>query len=273
MQLKCIFDLLNKPFSMIKMLKMILFPVLFILMWSPSILSAIDLVSKVYIWEDLLKTKLNPGMERTILTGSTPLFEDIKVSVQIPTKSTSPGIRINAEYEELLIVKDGVVDVGLNGVKSKVSAGDVVLICAGEEYNIANASDKPAACFIFSWKTRSTPTGNDLNRKSAVYRWEDLAFVPSDKGGRRNVMQRPTTRLEELEIHVTTLNAGLPSHAAHTHSDDEFILVKTGNVEMSVSGMPYKAGVGSLYFLKGEDPHGIRNIGNTACEYYAIRMK
>jgi quercetin dioxygenase-like cupin family protein len=232
-----------------------------------------NLVSKVYLWEDLMKTKLSPGKERTILEGSTPLFENIKVCVLIPGKKESSGIRTMAENEELVIVKDGVADVVLNGVKSTMSAGDVMLVCAGDGYSIVNGSDKPAACFVFRWKTRSTPLVINPDRKSTIYRWDDLSFVPSERGGRKNVLQRSTARLNEIEIHATTLNAYLPSHAAHTHPDDEFILVKTGNVEMAVSGIPYKAGAGSLYFLKGEDPHGICNIGDGTCEYYAIRMK
>jgi uncharacterized cupin superfamily protein len=232
-----------------------------------------NLVSKVYTWEDLMKTRLSSGEERKILEGSSPLFENIKVSVLIPGKGDSPGIRTNADYEELLIMKDGVADVILNDVKCTISAGDVMLVCAGDGYSIVSGSDQPAACFIFGWKTRSTPPVNNPDKKSTIYRWGDLTFVPSDRGGRKNVLQRPTARLNEIEIHTTTLNANLSSHAAHTHPDDEFILVKTGNVEMSVSGSPFPAGAGSLYFLCGKDLHGIRNIGDVACEYYAIRMK
>jgi (S)-ureidoglycine aminohydrolase len=232
-----------------------------------------NLVSKVYPWENLIKTKLSSGKERTILEGITPLFESMKVSVLILGKNESISIPTNAENEELVILKDGVANVVLDSVKSTMSAGDVMLVCAGGGFSIVNNSEKPAMCFVFRWKTRSISRGINNDRNSAIYRWDDLTFVPSERGGRRNVLQRSTARLDEIEIHATTLKAALPSHAAHTHPDDEFILVKTGNVEMSVSGKSYKAGVGSLYFLKGEDLHGIRNIGDAACEYYAIRMK
>jgi (S)-ureidoglycine aminohydrolase len=234
-----------------------------------------NLVSKVYHWQDLFETKSLQGTERTILAGCTPVFSNIeaRATTLFPGNRVTSAADNNSGYEELIIVKEGVPDIVLNGTRALVEEGGVILVCPADEYLIINNFNKPVSWYTFRWKAKSFPPEEKLNKKSVVFQWDNLAFLPSENGGRRNVMQRATAQLNELEIHVTTLKAGLPSHAAHTHPDDEFILVKTGNVEMSVSGKPYKAGAGSLYFLKGEDPHGIRNIGDVACEYYAIRMK
>lgn len=72
-------------------------------------------------------------------------------------------------------------------------------------------------------------------------------------------------------MHATTLKEGVASHAAHTHADEEIILVKSGTVEETINGTPYKLGPGSVIFLSNDDPHGIRNAGEGQCEYYAIR--
>jgi (S)-ureidoglycine aminohydrolase len=233
------------------------------------------LVSRVYLWEEMFETRSLQGNDKSILVGSTPVFSYLEVhavTLSAGNKITS-GADKRSGFEELIIVKEGVVDFILNGTRTVVEEGDVILVCPGDEHVMINNSDKPATWYVFRWKAKSLPPEEIINRKSAIFQWDNLTFIPSENGGRRNVLQRATAQLTELEIHVTTLKAGLPSHAAHTHPDDEFILVKTGNVEMSVSGKPYPAGPGSLYFLCGKDPHGIRNIGNTACEYYAIRMK
>ena len=256
------------------MINSILLSVIFFLLCSFSNTQE-NLVSKVYLWQDLFETKSLQGTDKSILAGSTPVFSNIEVhaTTLFPRNKVTSAADKYPGYEKLIIVKEGVLDFVINGARSLVEEGGVILVCTDDEYVIINNFDKPATWYTFRWKAKSIPPEEKLNKKSAVFQWDDLAFVPSANGGRRNVLQRPTAQLNELEIHVTTLNAGLPSHAAHTHTDDEFILVKTGNVEMSVSGKPYKAGAGSLYFLKGEDPHGIRNIGDVACEYYAIRMK
>jgi uncharacterized cupin superfamily protein len=256
------------------MIKSILLSVIFFLLWFfPN--SQENLVSKICLWEDLVETRSLHGTDKIILEGGTPVFSKIEVHAT----SLFPGKKIASEadkypgYEELIIVKEGVPEFILNGSRALVKEGGVILVCPDDKYVVINSTDKPTTWYTFRWKAKSFSPEEKLNKKSAVFQWNDLTFKPSENGGRRNVLQRPTAQLTELEIHVTTLKARLPSHAAHTHPDDEFILVKTGNVEMSVSGKPYKAGAGSLYFLKGEDPHGIRNIGDIACEYYAIRMK
>jgi quercetin dioxygenase-like cupin family protein len=84
-------------------------------------------------------------------------------------------------------------------------------------------------------------------------------------------MQQELSALKELEIHVTTLNNGLSSHSGHSHDDEEFVLVRYGNVEMDLDGTHYKGGPGSLFFLTSQGTHSINNIGSTPCEYYAIR--
>lgn len=84
-------------------------------------------------------------------------------------------------------------------------------------------------------------------------------------------MRQPTSMLKELEMHVTTLNEGLPSHSPHSHPDEEIILVRFGTVEEMIKDTSYKLGPGSVIFLTNNDFHGIRNAGKGKCEYYAIR--
>ena len=105
------------------------------------------------------------------------------------------------------------------------------------------------------------------------YDWDDVAFTATSKGGKRQFMRRPTATLNELEMHVTTLNEGVTSHAEHIHSDEEIILVIKGEVEESINGTGYKAGPGSLFLLVDEDSHEISNAGKGQCEYFAFRWK
>ena len=46
-------------------------------------------------------------------------------------------------------------------------------------------------------------------------------------------MQQPTATLDELEIHITTLNKGETPHAPHQHPDEELVIVKEGTVEVA----------------------------------------
>ena len=104
-----------------------------------------------------------------------------------------------------------------------------------------------------------------------IKEWNDIEFTVNANGGRRDIMRQPVSALKELEMHTTQLKEGLPSHSSHTHADEEIILVRFGRVEESINGKTFQCGLGSVLFLTNDDDHGIRNVGEGPCEYYAIR--
>ena len=98
---------------------------------------------------------------------------------------------------------------------------------------------------------------------SRAWVWESLAFRPNAFGGRRDVNNSPTATLRVFEAHVTTLNAGLRSHAPHRHGQEEFIVVKEGTIEAHINGRTQRAGPGSLLFYASNDAHNVTNVGDT----------
>ena len=90
---------------------------------------------------------------------------------------------------------------------------------------------------------------------------------------RRTVMQAPTPTLEELEIHITTLNAGQVSHEPHRHPAEELLIVKEGQVETLQNGKATRLGPGSIIFHSSNDLHNIRNVGSIPATYHVIQWK
>jgi (S)-ureidoglycine aminohydrolase len=74
-------------------------------------------------------------------------------------------------------------------------------------------------------------------------------------------------------MHTTALNAGLDSHAPHTHKEEEIILILRGNVQMNIGGIFYKAGQGDVVFLSSGVSHNLTNTGNEQCEYFAFQWR
>ena len=68
-------------------------------------------------------------------------------------------------------------------------------------------------------------------QRSTTFEWAGLEAKPTPIGVRRDVMRAATPTLEELEIHITTLNAGQVSHEPHRHQAEELLIVKEGMVE------------------------------------------
>jgi quercetin dioxygenase-like cupin family protein len=106
---------------------------------------------------------------------------------------------------------------------------------------------------------------------STVFDWNSLTVVPNKTGAVRTVVRRPTATLDELEIHITTLNPGETPHAPHQHPDEELLIVKEGTVEALVNGQTKRVGPGSIIFQAANQPHSIRNVGDSPATYHVIK--
>jgi quercetin dioxygenase-like cupin family protein len=106
---------------------------------------------------------------------------------------------------------------------------------------------------------------------STVFDWTAMTARPTKVGEVRQVVQQPTATLDELEIHVTTLNPGQTSHAPHQHPDEEVLIIKEGTVESLVNGQLRRIGPGSVIFQAANQLHGIRNVGDVPATYHVIK--
>lgn len=105
---------------------------------------------------------------------------------------------------------------------------------------------------------------------STAFDWNAVAVRETKVGSSRQVVRSPTATLDELEIHVTTLNAGQTSHAPHQHPNEELLIVKEGTVEALVAGEWKRLGVGSVIFQASNQLHAIRNAGTGPATYHVV---
>ena len=110
-------------------------------------------------------------------------------------------------------------------------------------------------------------------QRSTTFEWAGLEARPTPTGMRRTVMQAPTPTLDELEIHITTLNVGQVSHEPHRHPAEELLIVKDGMVETLQNGKATRLGPGSIIFHSSNDLHNIRNVGSIPATYHVIQWK
>ncbi len=106
--------------------------------------------------------------------------------------------------------------------------------------------------------------------RSTSLSWEEIVQkVPS--GGRASqVFRDPTATLDELELHVTFLPAGISSHPPHRHPNEEIIIIREGTVEALVAGETRRLGPGAVIFQASNDLHAITNVGTTTAVYHVI---
>lgn len=230
--------------------------------------------SSAYDWEKLKVRKTGEGELRNILSGPTQTLDRFEAkAITLEPGQTAKEHEVAAGFDELIIVKDGAVVCRVNGAETRLGEGSVVVLSPGDKAAIRNEDKSAAAYYSFLFMPKPKPgSGPTAQATSPIIKdWKETKFKPSEKGGSRSILKQPTSRLKQLEMHTTTLKEGLPSHAAHQHPDEEIILVRYGSVEETINDKAFRVGPGSVIFLGSNDKHGIRNAGQGACEYYAIR--
>jgi quercetin dioxygenase-like cupin family protein len=105
---------------------------------------------------------------------------------------------------------------------------------------------------------------------STAWPWQDLQAKKTDVGELRTVVRQPTRTLDELEMHITTLNPHTASHQPHTHPNEEMVILKEGTLQAHVNGREIVIGPGSVLFFASMQPHAVQNVGDTPATYFVI---
>lgn len=212
----------------------------------------------------------------TVLRGSTSYFDDFQVDlVTIHPGDTASLKEKLDDMEELVIVKEGTLKVTINDAGKSVGPGSIAFVLPGDEHIYENASKKNVSYYLFKFKAKST-TDNQRgvnNGGSFIMNWEDVTLKPTDKGSLRSFFNRPTATCSKFEMHVTSLNEGLASHAPHTHPEEEIVLMLKGKARMNIDNKYYDAAPGAIIFLASGVPHALQNTGKGPAEYFAFQWR
>ncbi len=123
--------------------------------------------------------------------------------------------------------------------------------------------------FVATLSSMATMLAQKTVQRSTVFAW-DSAETPNDWGGVRRVVRAPTPTLEELEIHVSTLDAGKSPHAPHKHEYEEILIVKEGSLETFQNGTTRRVGPGGIIFQASNELHNVTNVGSSPATYFVI---
>jgi XRE family transcriptional regulator, regulator of sulfur utilization len=115
-----------------------------------------------------------------------------------------------------------------------------------------------------------TAEGEEPILGPTVFNWDDMKPVKTATGEVRQVCKTPTATVDQLEIHITTLNPGEASHPPHRHVNEELIILRTGDCETLSNGKWVKVGAGSIVFNASNSLHSIRNVGAVPAVYDVI---
>lgn len=237
--------------------------------------------STVFTWESREPKPTGVGERREVARNPTATLKEFECHISTLNPNLASHPPHTHPQEELIILRDGELDVHINGTNTRVGPGSLFFFASNDPHAVQNRGDKPATYFVFNFATAVTATLRGQpplpaapgRKGSGIFEWSKLAVKATKTGERRDVTDSPTSTLANFECHVTTLKAGEAPHGAHHHPDEEIVLVKEGQMDVAINGVTQRAGPGTIVFISSGDEHGWRNVGDTTATYYVIRLK
>lgn len=177
-----------------------------------------------------------------------------------------PHLPHEHKNEEVLVVLSGEAAIFAGADKSgalrvdKALPGDVFYYPPGMPHTISNlsASKEPLRYVMFKWTCRSGRA-----QKADGYK------IPArtHSNGKRLSIDRPSSGLDKLHIHSTTLAPG-QSFGKHIDRYDSAIAVLSGELSM----LDRQLGPGGVFYSQAGELHDTRNMSDAPCHYLVFEF-
>ena len=107
---------------------------------------------------------------------------------------------------------------------------------------------------------------------SKAFRYEDLTPRKSGPMTSRQILTGLTHSGFKVDLHETELAAGAMPHAPHQHFHEEMVLVREGELEVTIAGQATRLRAGSAAFISSNQMHGWRNTGSAPARYFVFAL-
>lgn len=232
--------------------------------------------SKLFAWKDLMVQKDSSSYFMKIANGPTATLANLEMRVVELDPGKQPHAPLaHFDSEELIIVKEGNLKVITKASSNIIGPGGVALIMPGDEHTFESTSK--VLTVYYSLRFKPTTSLNIERGKQAggtfTGDWENWSVQQNEKGERREVFERFTAVFAKMELHVTSLNPGLVSHAPHKHPQEEIILVRKGTGIVLLGDATQPVAEGDLIFFASNSLHSLKNSGGEPLEYFALQFQ
>lgn len=228
--------------------------------------------SRVFDWSDLPAKVTAFGVEREVARHATATLSVLECRIATLNPGADVPPAAPSSRDSLLIVREGRIEVTLDGRPHVAGPGSVFYFEPGDARSVRNSGHRRAVFWLVELAGPALPGDPSPSRRSAFFDWEKLPVVATGTGSSRAVFRSPAATLRELSVDAATVAAGEAAHAAHRHADEELVLVRDGTLEATVGGVAHRAPAGSVLFFASGDLHGLRNAGDTAVTYFVLRF-
>lgn len=106
---------------------------------------------------------------------------------------------------------------------------------------------------------------------SKVYSWSQAPVIKHTGYENRTIMEGPTRDFSNLAVHAVTLFANQPSQHSQTLDEEQLIIIKEGELTLTLNEKKKTLGPGSVALVMPGDLHRFENKTNVPLTYYVMQ--
>jgi mannose-6-phosphate isomerase-like protein (cupin superfamily) len=104
------------------------------------------------------------------------------------------------------------------------------------------------------------------------YEYSELPVKTNGPNQSRDVFKGTTHSGFPIDLHITDLGPGAAPHPPHHHVHEEVIFIRSGSLEVTMSGKTTTFGPGSVIYAASGEEHGWKNPGPGRSEYFVLAL-
>src|SRR5215467_6157233 len=108
--------------------------------------------------------------------------------------------------------------------------------------------------------------------KTKTFLYNEIPVTTNGKNKSRRMFTAKTHTGFKMESHQSDIAPGEVNHPPHQHLREEMMLVRTGTMELTISGKPYRLGPGDVGVIGSNEIHNAKNVGTTRAEYFIVNI-
>jgi len=108
--------------------------------------------------------------------------------------------------------------------------------------------------------------------KTKAFLYNELPVTTNGQNKQRRMFTAKTHTGFKMESHQSDIAPGEVNHPPHQHLREEMMLVRTGLMELTISGKPLRLGPGDVGVIGSNEIHNAKNVGTTRAEYFIVNI-